>query len=162
MLWEALQKHCSICCTNIVWEASWSLFEESPLVVMNPSNVSVNIIDINCIDSCMIGRFFRSCVARLCLVQITLSGKVSSQYLTALLMAAPLAEGEGATEIISEGLISQPYVKMTIALMKQFCVEVALLAMSSYVSSLLWPMLDLPHTESDSYLALIHFASQSI
>ena len=39
-------------------------------------------------------------------------------------MAAPLAEGEGATEIISEGLISQPYVRMTIKLMKQFCVEV--------------------------------------
>ena len=56
--------------------------------------------------------------------QITLSGRVSSQYLTALLMAAPLAEGEGATEIISEGLISQPYVRMTIALMKQFCVQV--------------------------------------
>ncbi len=41
-------------------------------------------------------------------------------------MAAPLAEGEGATEIMSEGLISQPYVKMTIALMKQFCVKVRL------------------------------------
>lgn len=57
-------------------------------------------------------------------MQINLSGKVSSQYLTAILMAAPLAEGEGATEIISEGLISQPYVEMTIELMMAFCAKV--------------------------------------
>jgi hypothetical protein len=39
---------------------------------------------------------------------------VSSQYLTALLMAAPLATGEGGIEIvIKDELVSQPYVDMT-------------------------------------------------
>lgn len=58
--------------------------------------------------------------------QITLNGSVSSQYLTALLMAAPLAEGEGATEIICTELISQPYVEMTIRLMQLFNVKARL------------------------------------
>ena len=73
--------------------------------------------------------------------RIELSGKVSSQYLTALLMAAPLAEAEGrgsdgggaaspssapssssgcATDVvITDELISQPYVDMTIRLMTE-------------------------------------------
>ena len=76
--------------------------------------------------------------------RIELSGKVSSQYLTALLMAAPLAEGKGeeaeagrgdagktasssssssssaCTDIvITDELISQPYVDMTIRLMTE-------------------------------------------
>jgi 3-phosphoshikimate 1-carboxyvinyltransferase len=54
---------------------------------------------------------------------------VSSQFLTAVLMAVPLAEGEGATDIISEGLISQPYVEMTIKLMERFGVQVCLLCL---------------------------------
>ena len=57
-------------------------------------------------------------------VQIRLNGSVSSQYLTAILMAAPLAEGEGAIEILCEDLISQPYVDMTIKLMERFNVKV--------------------------------------
>lgn len=57
-------------------------------------------------------------------MQIRLNGTVSSQYLTSLLMAAPLAEGEGATEIICEELISQPYVEMTVKLMERFNVKV--------------------------------------
>jgi len=70
--------------------------------------------------------------------RIELSGKVSSQYLTALLMAAPLAEsgsknerdgGETASSsssssnstdiVITDELISQPYVDMTIRLMTE-------------------------------------------
>ena len=73
--------------------------------------------------------------------RIELSGKVSSQYLTALLMAAPLAESgssssrdgggtassssssspsSSATDIvITDELISQPYVDMTIRLMTE-------------------------------------------
>lgn len=62
------------------------------------------------------------CLERL---QVNLSGSVSSQYLTALLMAAPLAEGPGAIEIrITDELVSQPYVDMTIKLMERFGVKV--------------------------------------
>ena len=50
---------------------------------------------------------------------------MSSQYLTELLMAAPLAEGPGAIEIrITDELVSQPYVDMTIKLMERFGVQV--------------------------------------
>lgn len=54
-----------------------------------------------------------------------LSGSVSSQYLTALLMAAPLAMGDGGIEIrIKDELVSQPYVDMTVRLMERFGVKV--------------------------------------
>lgn len=56
---------------------------------------------------------------------IKLSGSVSSQYLTALLMAAPLATGtEGVEIIITDELVSQPYVDMTVKLMERFGVQV--------------------------------------
>lgn len=51
------------------------------------------------------------------------SGKISSQYLSALLMAAPLATSDVRIEIKDE-LVSVPYVKMTINLMKRFGVHV--------------------------------------
>src|SRR5689334_16922390 len=52
---------------------------------------------------------------------VRLSGSVSSQYLTALLMAAPLATGtEGIEIIITDELVSQPYVDMTVKLMERF------------------------------------------
>lgn len=47
------------------------------------------------------------------------SGKISSQYLSALLMAAPLSSGEVVIEITDE-LVSAPYVHMTIKLMDKF------------------------------------------
>ena len=57
--------------------------------------------------------------------QVNLSGSVSSQYLTALLMAAPLATGDGGIEIrITDELVSQPYVDMTVRLMERFGVQV--------------------------------------
>ena len=50
---------------------------------------------------------------------------MSSQYLTALLMAAPLATGAEGIEIkISDELVSQPYVDMTVKLMERFGVTV--------------------------------------
>jgi 3-phosphoshikimate 1-carboxyvinyltransferase len=53
---------------------------------------------------------------------------VSSQYLTALLMAAPLCTSpEGIEIIIKDELVSQPYVDMTVKLMQRFGVEVQLL-----------------------------------
>ena len=60
-----------------------------------------------------------------CLPQVLLSGGVSSQYLTALLMAAPLATGsEGIEIVIKDELVSQPYVDMTVKLMERFGVVV--------------------------------------
>ncbi len=50
-------------------------------------------------------------------------GNVSSQYLTGLLMALPVTGKAAEIQIVGE-LISKPYVAMTIALMKQFGVEV--------------------------------------
>ncbi|KAI8003861.1 hypothetical protein LOK49_LG08G01909 [Camellia lanceoleosa] len=55
--------------------------------------------------------------------KVKLSGSVSSQYLTALLMAAPLALGDMEIEIIDK-LISIPYVEMTLKLMERFGVSV--------------------------------------
>ncbi len=54
---------------------------------------------------------------------IRLSGKISSQFLTALLMTAPLAQAPITIEIIDE-LLSAPYVHMTIALMKKYGISV--------------------------------------
>ncbi|XP_010941045.1 3-phosphoshikimate 1-carboxyvinyltransferase 2 [Elaeis guineensis] len=55
--------------------------------------------------------------------KVKLSGSISSQYLTALLMAAPLALGDVEIEIIDK-LISIPYVEMTLKLMERFGVTV--------------------------------------
>ncbi|KAI4302791.1 hypothetical protein MLD38_038497 [Melastoma candidum] len=55
--------------------------------------------------------------------KVKLSGSISSQYLTALLMAAPLALGNVEIEIIDK-LISIPYVEMTLKLMERFGVSV--------------------------------------
>jgi 3-phosphoshikimate 1-carboxyvinyltransferase len=55
-------------------------------------------------------------------------GDVSSQYLSALLMALPLARGaaEAATRVeLSTPLISRPYVEITTRLMRRFGVDVA-------------------------------------
>lgn len=55
--------------------------------------------------------------------KVKLSGSLSSQYLSALLMASPLALGDVEIEIIDK-LISVPYAEMTIKLMEQFGVSV--------------------------------------
>ncbi|XP_074561683.1 3-phosphoshikimate 1-carboxyvinyltransferase 2 [Curcuma longa] len=55
--------------------------------------------------------------------KVELSGSISSQYLSALLMAAPLARGDVEIEIIDK-LISIPYVEMTLKLMERFGVKV--------------------------------------
>eukprot|EP01026_Neomeris_dumetosa_P050997 TRINITY_DN4482_c0_g1_i12.p1 TRINITY_DN4482_c0_g1~~TRINITY_DN4482_c0_g1_i12.p1 ORF type:complete len:423 (-),score=87.91 TRINITY_DN4482_c0_g1_i12:141-1295(-) len=59
--------------------------------------------------------------------RVELSGSVSSQYLTALLMAAPLARsesGESTEIVITDTLVSEPYVDMTVKLMERFGVVV--------------------------------------
>lgn len=53
----------------------------------------------------------------------TVKGNISSQYLTALLIAAPLASAPVTIEVDGE-LTSKPYITMTIDMMRQFGVEV--------------------------------------
>lgn len=55
--------------------------------------------------------------------RVRIKGDVSSQFLSALLMAAPLARGEVTIEVDGP-LVSAPYVAMTVAMMGQFGVEV--------------------------------------
>lgn len=54
--------------------------------------------------------------------EISLPGGVSSQYISALLMIAPLME-EGLTLKLEGNIISKPYIYLTLELMKQFGVE---------------------------------------
>ena len=55
--------------------------------------------------------------------EINIDGSISSQFLTALLMAAPMAQSEMHINIIGE-LVSKPYIDITLHIMKQFGVEV--------------------------------------
>ena len=56
---------------------------------------------------------------------ISVRGDVSSQFLTALLLALPLAAGQQAIVIEVEGeLISKPYVEITLNLLARFGIEV--------------------------------------
>jgi 3-phosphoshikimate 1-carboxyvinyltransferase len=54
---------------------------------------------------------------------VQIKGDVSSQFLSGLLMAAPLAQKRCIIEV-NGPLVSQPYVSMTVAMMRQFGVEV--------------------------------------
>src|SRR5665647_367224 len=53
--------------------------------------------------------------------RLRLPGDTSSQFISALLMAAPLARAP--LELTVDGLVSRPYVDMTLAMMAQFGVE---------------------------------------
>ncbi|TMI21674.1 MAG: 3-phosphoshikimate 1-carboxyvinyltransferase [Betaproteobacteria bacterium] len=55
---------------------------------------------------------------------VTVKGDVSSQFLTALLMALPLLNSKSRVEVQGE-LISKPYVEITLNVMRRFGVEVA-------------------------------------
>ena len=61
--------------------------------------------------------------AKLSLEKIRVRGDVSSQFLTALLMALPLAGKPARIEVQGE-LISKPYVEITLNVMKRFGIEV--------------------------------------
>ena len=60
---------------------------------------------------------------KLSLEKIRVRGDVSSQYLTALLMALPLSGKPARIEVQGE-LISKPYVEITLNVMKRFGIEV--------------------------------------
>jgi len=55
--------------------------------------------------------------------KVKIDGSISSQFLTALLMAAPMAQGDMQIDIVGE-LVSKPYIDITLHIMKQFGVEV--------------------------------------
>jgi 3-phosphoshikimate 1-carboxyvinyltransferase len=60
-------------------------------------------------------------------IQIYVSGDVSSQFLSALLMTAPIASDKIDVEIIvTENLVSRPYVEMTISMIESFGVKPAI------------------------------------
>ncbi len=54
---------------------------------------------------------------------IQIRGDVSSQFLTALLMALPLTKQEATIEVVGE-LISKPYIEITLSLMAKFGIHV--------------------------------------
>jgi len=55
--------------------------------------------------------------------RVSVRGNVSSQFLTALLLAAPLT-GRAVTIAVEGGLISRPYIEITLNAMRRFGVEV--------------------------------------
>jgi len=54
---------------------------------------------------------------------ISIDGSISSQFLTALLIASPMAQNDTKISIIGE-LVSKPYIDITIDIMKSFAIEV--------------------------------------
>lgn len=55
--------------------------------------------------------------------EVSIDGAISSQFLTALLMAAPMAKHDMTISIMGE-LVSKPYIDITLNIMKDFGVEV--------------------------------------
>jgi len=55
--------------------------------------------------------------------EVSIDGAISSQFLTALLMASPMAKNDMKITIIGE-LVSKPYIDITLDIMKDFGVEV--------------------------------------
>ena len=55
--------------------------------------------------------------------EVSIDGTISSQFLTALLMAAPMAQKDMKITILGE-LVSKPYIDITLHLMKAFGVDV--------------------------------------
>ncbi len=55
--------------------------------------------------------------------KVNIDGSISSQFLTALLMAAPLAQEDSEITIVGE-LVSKPYILITLDIMAKFGVEV--------------------------------------
>jgi len=55
--------------------------------------------------------------------EVTIKGSISSQFLTALLMAAPFAKDD-LTIVVDGDLVSKPYIDITIDVMNSFGVEV--------------------------------------
>ena len=55
--------------------------------------------------------------------EVKIDGSISSQFLTALLLAAPMAQNDMTIHIIGE-LVSKPYIDITLDIMQKFGIEV--------------------------------------
>lgn len=55
--------------------------------------------------------------------EVSIRGNISSQFLTAMLMAAPLAQSD-LTIVVDGELVSKPYIDITLSIMARFGVEV--------------------------------------
>ena len=92
---------------------------------------------------------------------IRVRGNVSSQYLSALLMALPLAGG-GTVEIVGE-LISKPYVSITLNMMRKFGVEVRVNGWQSFdVPGFAYVAPEAIHVEGDASSASYFLAAGAI
>ena len=56
--------------------------------------------------------------------ELKMSAQISSQYVSGVLIAAPLAKGPVALQLLEDKAISEPYIDMTVGMMKQFGVPV--------------------------------------
>lgn len=56
--------------------------------------------------------------------RVELSGKVSSQFISAILLAAPLAQAEAIELILPEEPVSKPYIDLTLAMLAEFGIKV--------------------------------------
>jgi 3-phosphoshikimate 1-carboxyvinyltransferase len=92
----------------------------------------------------------------------TIAGNISSQFLSALLMVAPYAQSLIEIELTTE-LNSKPYVDMTIAIMKEFGVEIE---REGYERFIIHPSRYMPLStyaiESDASAASYFFAAPAI
>ena len=66
--------------------------------------------------------------------KVQINGSISSQYLTALLIVAPFVDSQLEIEVVGD-FVSKPYIEMTIAMMKDFGVEVQWLSEKSFLVS---------------------------
>ena len=95
--------------------------------------------------------------------RIAVCGDVSSQFLSALLMALPLVQSATTVEVTGE-LISKPYVEITLAMMERFGVQVVRDGWSSFTipadSNYVAP--GLIHVEGDASSASYFLAAGAI
>ena len=63
---------------------------------------------------------------------IKMSAQISSQFVSGILLAAPLAQGPISLQLLEDKAISEPYIDMTIGMMKSFGVAVTKPTTNSY------------------------------
>jgi 3-phosphoshikimate 1-carboxyvinyltransferase len=94
--------------------------------------------------------------------RVRIKGNASSQFLTALLMAAPLARDEVTIEMDGPQ-VSQPYVAMTVSMMRSFGAEIETdLTTYYYVGRRPWYEGQIYDIESDASAASYFFAAAAI